>query len=149
MMNTLYTLGYTGLKPEMLLQQATVLNALIADIRFAPRSRVAHWNGLALRDTLGQRYTHIPELGNTEYKRPGHISLKEPERGVQRVVSILAMMPVILLCACEEYHTCHRRVAADLIRAACGCEVIHLTQKDLKNRDAQTAKPLPRQQTLF
>src|SRR3989304_1754216 len=49
----LYTLGYTGLKPETILAAAEYLNALIVDIRISPLSRVPHWNQAHLRQVRG------------------------------------------------------------------------------------------------
>ena len=37
----------------------------------------------------------------------------------------LRQRSVILLCACREVATCHRRVAADLIAAQTGLAVVH------------------------
>lgn len=41
-MQPLYTFGYTGKSPDELRALAAQLDALVADIRFSPRSRVPH-----------------------------------------------------------------------------------------------------------
>lgn len=69
-----------------------------------------------------------------------------PKIGVQQAMTIMEQGPAILLCACPDPQTCHRRVAAELIAAECGCEVMHLTAKDLTEapRDEK-----PQQRELF
>ena len=133
-MNTLYTLGYTGLKPDEILHAAEQLNAVIADIRIAPRSRHPMWNGAKMRVTWSDRYIHIPELGNENYKgdRGEGIMLANPEAGVSRVLDLLARQSVILLCACADWQTCHRREAAALIGERAGVEVTHLSVEDVR-----------------
>jgi uncharacterized protein (DUF488 family) len=68
MFQPLYTFGYSGKQPEELHTLAEQLDALVADIRFSPRSRVPHWNGGSLVRRLGHRYRHLPALGNRNYK---------------------------------------------------------------------------------
>jgi uncharacterized protein (DUF488 family) len=137
-MNTLYTLGYTGIRPAQLLAKADALGALVLDIRYSPRSRVGQWTGTELNRLLGLRYRHLPELGNVNYKEGGPIEINMPTVGVQQVVSILNTQPAILLCACPDVDTCHRKIVAEMMQAKCGCEVIHLTAKDLT---LETQKP--------
>jgi uncharacterized protein (DUF488 family) len=146
-MNTLYTLGYTGIKPAQLLQKATELKAIVLDTRYSPRSRAPQWNGLELQNLLGQQYQHLPALGNINYKSGGPIEINLPKVGTQQVVSILAGQAAILLCACPDVETCHRRIVAEMVQAACGCEVIHLGKEDLRGDAPKDDKP--QQQSLF
>lgn len=129
-MNTLYTIGYTGLKPEQLHSLAQRLGAVIIDTRFSPGSMVPHWSRKQLRERLGTLYLHFPTLGNINYKNGGPIKINQPEIGVPAVASILERQPVILLCVCKDHHTCHRSVVAQLVNEHCGCEVSHLTALD-------------------
>lgn len=147
-MNTLYTLGYTGIKPAQLLAKAIELQAIVLDTRYSPRSRAPQWNGMELARLLGQHYQHAPALGNINYKNGGPIEINMPRVGTQQVVSMLVTQSVILLCACPEVSTCHRRVVAEMVQAACQCEVIHLGKGDLASDEP--AKPdKPMQQSLF
>ena len=133
-MNTLYTLGYTRLKPDEILRAAERLDAVIADIRIAPRSRHPMWNGAKMRAAWRERYVHIPELGNENYKgdRGDGVMLANPEAGSSRVLDLLARQSVILLCACADWQTCHRRAAAELIGERAGVEVTHLSVEDVR-----------------
>ncbi len=131
---SLYTLGYTGLKPDEILRAADALGAIIADIRIAPRSRHAMWNKSKLAAAWGERYVHIPELGNRNYKGEfgEGVMLVDAEAGGAQVNRLLEAQPVILMCACEDWHTCHRRSAAELIQARTGVEVAHLSAEDVR-----------------
>lgn len=130
-MHTLYTLGYTGTKPEHILSAAQQLGALVVDCRYSPRSRAVQWTGAGFRRLLGERYLHLPSLGNLNYKGDGPILINKPAEGVPQVQKLLQTQPVILLCVCKEFCTCHRTVVADLIKTACGCEIIHLSALDI------------------
>lgn len=145
-MNTLYTLGYTGLKPAQILAVALKLDAIVVDIRMSPVSRVPHWNGPALAQLLGTRYVHTPAFGNVNYKNGGSIKLHSPNIGLQQIAPLLKRQPLILLCACPDPQTCHRRIAAEVIAAECGCEVVHLTAKDLTEAPKDEK---PQQRELF
>ncbi len=132
-MNTLYTVGYSRLQPSDILRTAERLDALIADIRISPRSRVPVWNQKPLQAAWGQRYIYIPELGNRNYKGDygDGVVLDNPERGAAWVLALLEQQPVILLCACFDWQTCHRREAAALIAQHTAVTVIHLTHADV------------------
>ena len=133
-MNPLYTLGYTGLKPTEIVQAAERLDAIIADIRFSPRSRHPMWHGTKMQAAWGERYIHLPELGNVNYKRDrgDGIILADPEAGRARALDLLARQPVILLCACVDWKTCHRRDAAELIAQRSGVDIRHLSREDVR-----------------
>lgn len=130
-MNTLYTLGYTGTKPEQILNLAQTLGAIVIDTRFSPRSRALQWTRLRLTNVLGTHYQHMPNLGNINYKNGGPIQINKPDIGVPAVVARLIIQPVILLCVCKDCDTCHRKVVAEMVQAASGCKVVHLGIKDL------------------
>jgi uncharacterized protein (DUF488 family) len=144
-MHKLYTLGYTGIKPDQLLTKAIELEAIVLDIRYAPRSRVLQWNAMELARRLGQSYQHVPALGNVNYKNGGPIEINRPRIGTQQVVSMLVTQAVILLCACPDVSTCHRRVVAEMVQAVCQCEVTHLNKNDF----APQKPDKPQQQELF
>jgi uncharacterized protein (DUF488 family) len=144
--STLYTLGYTGIEPQEILDAAKRVDAIIADIRISPRSRHPQWNGHALRGAWGSHYLHLPVLGNKNYKGEYGIGvmLKNPELGADTVLALLVNRPVILLCACPNWETCHRRNAAEFIQQRRPTlSVIHLSTSDLR------ALGLPTQQSLF
>jgi uncharacterized protein (DUF488 family) len=126
---TLYTAGYAGLGVKALADWLVAHDALLADVRFRPSSRAAQWRQPAMRKAFGSRYLHIPALGNRNYKG-GPVLLADPAAGVATVVEHLKRQRVVLLCVCESHATCHRAVAADLVRGATDVEVVHLTRAD-------------------
>jgi len=131
-MNTIYTIGYTGLKLSDLTLWLETNNATLVDTRLNPYSPNPAWQKHALQRTFGNSYRHVQELGNLNYKAGGGIALKDTEAGVKIVRQLLEVTPVILLCTCTNVHTCHRKVAAEAVSAATGAPVIHLTPTRLK-----------------
>src|SRR5947209_3651542 len=109
-MHTLYTWGYSGSKPLDLLNYQRSLNATVCDIRFSPRSRMGYWNGGAVKALLPKdRYFHMIELGNVNYKNDLRIELYKPHEVVRDIELVLTYHPAILLCGCADWRECHRR----------------------------------------
>lgn len=125
-MHTLYTLGYQGLKQEHLQEWVRRLDAFLVDIRFSPRSRHPAFSRAGLTRVFGDRYRHLPALGNRNYKGAGPVVLDNPGLGGAQVKPMLEERPVILMCVCWNLSECHRRVAADLIAAQTGVNLEHL-----------------------
>lgn len=134
MPNTIYTAGYTGLTPALLLDAAKRLDAVLVDVRISPRSRHPMWNGAALAKEWGERYAHIKALGNKNYKGDygEGIMLLDSDAGVKQIAPLLEKRSVILLCACEHWETCHRRDAAEVVGERTGLKVVHLSAADIK-----------------
>jgi len=130
-MHTLYTAGYTGLKPDQLKATAERLGAVVADIRFRPFSRNPAWSKVNAEKVLGARYVWVKGLGNKNYKG-GPIAFDDLESGISLVGTLLETQPVILLCVCPDVETCHRKTAAEKLAEAIGCEVKHLTLDEMK-----------------
>ncbi|MDX1994979.1 MAG: DUF488 domain-containing protein [bacterium] len=131
-LHPLYTAGYTGLLPDDLLSAAQHLGALIVDIRLNARSRVPYWNKGPLQRAWGEAYRHVGELGNLNYRSGGEVALADEEKGVAQIVELLHQQPVILLCACVDWRTCHRRTAAEAVAARVGVAVTHLSADDVR-----------------
>jgi uncharacterized protein (DUF488 family) len=100
-MHPLYTFGYTSRFPHQVRALAEHLEAVVVDIRFSPRSRIPDWTAGRLQQLLGERYHHLPALGNRNYKG-GPMEFVDLEAGVVRIDELLAEQPVILLCACAD-----------------------------------------------
>ena len=115
-MHPLYTFGYTGRHPHQLRALAEHLDAVVVDIRFSPRSRIPDWTAGRLQQLLGERYHHLPALGNRNYKG-GPIEFVDLEAGVVQMGELLAQQPAIWLCACAEVRRCHRLAAVAAIAA--------------------------------
>jgi hypothetical protein len=119
------------------LQALAAAGHQILDIRYQPRSRNPVWNGRALAEALGERYTPAPALGNRNYKG-GPIALADPEAGLAQLLGLLQERPVVLLCVCADVSHCHRLTVCELARAAAPALVIeHLAPP------ARPPQPLP------
>ena len=88
MLHKLYTFGYSGRTPHELQTLAEQLNAVVADIRFSSRSRIPDWAAARLRKHLGERYQHLPALGNRNYKG-GPVEFVDLEAGIVEVGELL------------------------------------------------------------
>lgn len=124
---TIYTIGYRalgGLSELVLAQHRT--GAVVVDVRFRPYGFVRHWNRKSLAVALGDYYRWAEGFGNVNYKGNGPIVLKDAAAGIELVKPLLAVGPVMLLCACEKARTCHRTAVAQvLVDTGLGREVVH------------------------
>jgi hypothetical protein len=99
----------------------------VVDIRFKPFSRQPEWNKSALEQYFPPlTYYSLPNFGNVNYKNGGPIHLSAPGTGLVELKPILARNPVILLCACHQLETCHRKVVAEELAKRLEVEVEHL-----------------------
>jgi hypothetical protein len=114
MTRQVFTLGYGGHKPAQIKEAAERLGADVFDIRFSPRSRALCWMKSHLEKLLPGRYFHVKPLGNAAYKTGGIELVNYPQgrRLIER-----NPRPVILMCGCKDYHTCHRATVASLLKA--------------------------------
>jgi uncharacterized protein (DUF488 family) len=123
----LYTLGYSGWTPQAIQEEAPAHNAVVCDIRYSPVSRHPQWRKRRLAQLLGAGYQHMQALGNRNYKTGGPIELADYEAGKQVIAAILATgQSIILMCACKDIATCHRRTAAEQLAADLGETINHL-----------------------
>ncbi len=149
-MHTLYTFGYTGLEPEVILVFALARDALIVDTRISPVSRHPKWNKYTLESVWGFNYVHIKALGNKNYKGEygDGIQLLDADAGTMQAVKLLAKKPLMFMCACSDHATCHRSVASQEMQDRYGVEVVHLTYADFMPA-SKTTTPPPTQMSLF
>lgn len=125
----LYTLGYSGWKLVDLKRQVEELDAILADCRHSPTSRHPQWSKKQMSAFFGERYLHIPQFGNLNYKTGGAIVLADYEGGKQIVIEHLTQgHSLILMCVCENVATCHRLTVAEKLEADLGPEAqaVHL-----------------------
>ena len=125
MTNQIYTIGYSGRKPEEVKRIVEELGAVLFDIRFSPRSRDPRWAGGNVAKLLGANYRHVRELGNINYKG-GPIAFVDLAKGIDLIRQ--AERPVVLMCVCKDHHTCHRAAAAETLREQ-GFEVTEITTR--------------------
>lgn len=113
---TVYECGYRRTPVRSICAMAAELDAPIADIRYA----VTPWGAAApaaFEALAPGRRVHVRDLGNVNYKG-GPIRLLHTERGLDTLVSIAdaAGGRVIVMCACAEYESCHRRTVVEALR---------------------------------
>lgn len=107
MTNTVYTFGYSGVKAEVLPKLLDLLDADLFDIRYSAGSMNPDYSGKRLRERLGFRYNHIRALGNENYREDNKpIKILDYEAG--RIAIECNPKPVVLMCACKEFDSCHR-----------------------------------------
>jgi len=116
----IYTIGYA--KKHAMQRIITYLNlqekTYLLDIRYHPYSK---WNKQFTKENLqkqfGSKYIHIKSLGNTHFNKKGtEIKLSNPDRAIKKIKLLMNKgYSFILLCACEDYNTCHRKVVYDLL----------------------------------
>ena len=92
----------------------------LVDIRLKPRSRwYPQFNLKALDQRYGVQYGWCPEFGNLNHKpedRHKGIALKDPEAGLRKVMQLLQQgYSIMLLCACKDYESCHRKVVHEML----------------------------------
>lgn len=145
MAGTLFTIGYEAATlPEVIatLQAAGV--EVVLDVRAVAASRRAGFSKTMLRESLaaeGIGYEHLRGLGTPkpgrEAARKGRIAemeaifaehLRTPEArdGLALATAIARERPAALLCFEASAGGCHRRIVAEVIRQATGCEVRNL-----------------------
>ena len=129
--HSIYTAGYgAGWSPAMLADVLDRHAAILLDIRLKPWSKTPTWQKSALQARLGMsRYLHVPALGNLNYNTGGPIALQASVAGIRIVGEQLERRNVVLLCGCRDLTTCHRKVAAELLREALGAPIVHLEPK--------------------
>ena len=148
-LHTLYTLGYTGAKPDHIRTFLETHNAILVDTRYSPFSRAPMWQKRSLMESMGSRYVHMVELGNKNYKGQfgEGIIIADMDKGTLDLVKILKVQPAVLLCACPDFHTCHRTTVADEMADRYSVTVVHLGLSDLTSKP--TSSEPPPQLTLF
>jgi uncharacterized protein (DUF488 family) len=135
-MQKIFTTGYTGRDINDLKPMLEALDAVLADIRFAPYSQILHWRQVYLKILLGKKYLHIPNLGNRTY-REEKITIQNLTLGVETVLNLET--DVVLMCACENAENCHRRVVIEEFRRR-GIETFEI--ETWKTRDAAVQSSL-------
>jgi uncharacterized protein (DUF488 family) len=121
----LHTIGYAGLDHQKL-HAAIPKGATVYDVRLRAWSPTPRWQPANLRRglaALGHDYIHLPDLGNLLYKTSDEVAIRD----IDAIEVVLGSESPVLLCACADWHTCHRRVLADeAVRRDPTIEVIHI-----------------------
>lgn len=145
MAQRLFTIGYEAATlPEVIatLQSAGV--EIVLDVRAVAASRRVGFSKTILRTSLeaeGIAYEHLRDLGTPKPGRDAarkgrvaemetiyeaHMKTPEAEDALARAVEIARTGSAALLCYEADAAGCHRRIVAERIRAAVGCDVVDL-----------------------
>jgi uncharacterized protein (DUF488 family) len=112
MTTEVYGISYSKKQPADILRRAMQLDAVVFDVRLSPRSRRPEWNKGRLQDAMGDRYQHVPEFGNINYKG-GPVKIQDFDAGEALVRQ--SPKPVILMCVCSDPAKCHRTVVGKML----------------------------------
>ncbi len=136
-MQNIFTTGYTGKNVNDLRPMLDALDAILIDIRFAPFSRIMHWQKVYLKALLGNKYRHVPNLGNRTFKE-NKVTIQNLQLGLETVLSLNEN--AVLMCACEKSADCHRRLI-----------IAELNQRNIETEEILTwkTKDGSMQQVLF
>lgn len=138
----LSTIGYeVATLPKVIETLRAAGVEVVVDVRAVAASRRAGFSKTTLRASLeaeGIAYEHLRGLGTPKAGREAarrgriaemevifaeHMETPEARDGLARAVAIARERHAALLCYEASASGCHRRIVADLIRAATGCEV--------------------------
>lgn len=108
-MQKIYTTGYGRKNIADLKPMLDALDAVLADIRFAPHSEILHWRKVYLKVLLDWKYLHVSNLGNRTFKED-KITIQNLKLGVETILNL--NKNVVLMCGCEKLENCHRLVIA-------------------------------------
>jgi uncharacterized protein (DUF488 family) len=114
-MLTVFTLGYANASLTQLIKLLDVKDYYLFDIRFNPRSSIKGWNDYELKRALDWRYLHVKAFGNVNYRGSGPIKILDYPTGRTQIE--VSTIPVVLMCGCRDFSTCHRKTVADLLIA--------------------------------
>ena len=115
-MKKIYTFGYQGQNQALLSDALKEINGVLVDVRLAARSRVPAWNKSHLHELLKDRYVHIRNLGNLNYKNDGPVEIVDLETGLQEVLLLAKRRSVVLTCVCKNLCGCHRETISNALR---------------------------------
>lgn len=127
--------GYVGFPYDALRLAVFELDAVLVDIRFMPQSANPAFMRHRLMESFGERYVHIKEWGNQNY-RGGPICLFDPVEGLKVFrdqVLGSGHKAALLMCACNAPKGCHREEVAQFL-AKEGFFVHELEREDYISR---------------
>jgi uncharacterized protein (DUF488 family) len=95
--------------------------ARIVDVRRNASSSPPQWTASGLKQAFGDRYLHLPTLGNHAQAKPGEWRMMNELAALEALATLAEIYengggPVILLCAELRNYHCHRRQVAEQLR---------------------------------
>ena len=135
MSGQLFTVGYQALTLETfgeLLAREKIVT--VCDIRYKPTSPQPIWRQEALKTFLAERqvkYLHVGSAGNPYFGKVSPLVKfitwwTGPESGRERDLALSTLMNclergnVLLLCACRQEESCHRKVVVEWFQQETG-----------------------------
>lgn len=142
--HNVYTLGYIGTNPVDIISFLNAHNAMLIDVRYMNNPSAIVWKHQTMMINFNYRYRHIRELGDKNYngKMGEGIMIADMDRGISLLMETATEFPVVLLCECADYHTCHRNVVADELVKRYGLHVTHLSSSQLLQKPLTVELPL-------
>jgi len=114
-MKTIYTLGYSNFTIDQISQIVKVTDSVLVDVRLRAWSRNPDYCKSRIMAVFGERYLHVPEFGNVNYKdRSAPQVIKDFDGGLHRLSEINSN--VILMCVCPTLTVCHRSILSYRMR---------------------------------
>ncbi len=111
----IYLTGYAGQEVTLLPDLLDFLDAHLIDIRFAPTvGTQIQWSKDYLRLLLGDRYRHVPHLGNRLAKDSSQPSIQNLALGIKIITEMRANL--LLMCECRKVEQCHRAVISQSLK---------------------------------
>ena len=133
----LFTYGYGSIPIENAIEYLKGHGVShVVDVRYSPNSRNPSYRRAALEAALkgsGLLYTHLPELGNVNYKLTlpsGAIRLSDADGGFRKLHPLVAQAwatggAVCILCVCKRPDGCHRRLVSDTFQSVYDGITVH------------------------
>jgi hypothetical protein len=146
MTNTVYPLGYSAAGTEQhiaeLMEQP---HMLLIDTRKKPYSWREAWRKEALQEKWDERYKWAGAyLGNKNYNNGFPIEIVNPQVGIRGLQMYLDEgHDLILLCECQLFASCHRKVIVEKLQEARpGVQVVLPEEPALRTALAKSGKPV-------
>jgi len=112
--------GYQAHKAQNLKASVAARGALVVDIRINAASPCPTWRTMGMRRLFGfANYRHIKEFGNSKLKEGG-IEIADYPAGLAKLEKLAKEFPgrpIVMLCGCKEYETCHRKPLGEMLAA--------------------------------
>ena len=121
----IYTAGYRNFSFYEFRDLVVQSNFFIVDVRYRPWSRIPFWTKDHLSISF-TKYAHIPEFGNRYYNSKDKIEVVDLVTGFEKIDYFMGNEPILLLCACEDYEACHRKIVAEYISEKTGLSIVNI-----------------------
>ena len=125
-MKNIYTVGYKAWSFYEFKTKVEELGDIpVIDVRYSPYSFNPFWTKKNLKKHF-KSYIHIRNLGNVNYKNGKPIKIYNLDKGCKQLLEKIGDNNCLLLCACEDFDKCHRKVIVETLQTMILCDIIHL-----------------------